>query len=149
MLLYIAEIISAFDLVAVQEVNEDLREFEKLMRLLGPHWSYIVTDQSGNMERLAFVYDTRKILFRNLAGEIVLPERKGKPVPQFNRTPYLVAFQAGWFKFNICTVHIFYGSATRHDSNASREITNLAKFFTEATEEGRRRPISCSAISTS
>ena len=128
-LLYIAEVISAFDLVAVQEVNEDLREFERLMRLLGPHWSYVVTDQSGNMERLAFVYDTRKILFRNLAGEIVLPEKKkGVPVAQFNRTPYLVAFQAGWFKFNLCTVHIFYGKAD-DTAQRKREIGDIAQFF--------------------
>ncbi len=128
-LLYIAEIVSAFDLVAVQEVNEDMREFQMLMRLLGRHWSYIITDQSGNMERLAFVYDTRKILFRNLAGEIVLPPATGgKPVAQFNRTPYLVAFQAGWFKFNLCTVHIYYGS----DSDTAKrrqEIADIAQFF--------------------
>jgi endonuclease/exonuclease/phosphatase family metal-dependent hydrolase len=129
-LMYIAEIISAFDLVAVQEVNEDMREFEKLMQLLGPYWSYLVTDQSGNKERLAFVYDTRKILFRNLAGEIVLPGTKRKPVPQFSRTPYLVAFQAGWFKFNLCTVHIYYGSASDTEQRIA-EISNLAKFFTE------------------
>src|SRR5260370_28229502 len=103
-LLYIAEVISAFDLVAVQEVNEDLTEFQTVMRLLGPHWNYIVTGQSGNMERLAFVYDTRKILFRHIAGQIVLPAKTGKQPIQFNRTPFMVAFQAGWFKFNICTV---------------------------------------------
>ncbi|MEF3366754.1 endonuclease/exonuclease/phosphatase family protein [Methylocystis sp. 9N] len=127
-LLYIAEIISAFDLVAIQEVNEDMTEFQKVMRLLGPHWDYIVTDQSGNMERLAFVFDRRKILFRHVAGEIVLPEKKGSPVPQFNRTPFLVAFQAGWFKFNICTVHIYYGSAT-DTAKRKREISDIAEFF--------------------
>ena len=79
-LFYIAEVISAFDLVAVQEVNEDLAEFQTVMRLLGPHWDYIVTDQSGNMERLAFVYDKRKILFRHVAGEIVLPKKKGRQI---------------------------------------------------------------------
>jgi hypothetical protein len=46
-----------------------------------------------------------------VAGEIVLPAKKGKEPIQFNRTPFVVAFQAGWFKFNICTVHIYYGSA--------------------------------------
>ncbi|MGH6922441.1 MAG: endonuclease/exonuclease/phosphatase family protein [Propylenella sp.] len=129
-LIYVAEIISAFDLVAVQEVNEDMREFKALMRRLGPYWEYIVTDQSGNMERLAFVYDTRKIRFRNLAGEIVLAAKKGKTPPQFNRTPFLVAFQAGWFKFNLCTVHIYYGSA---DDTAvrKREIGDIANFFAE------------------
>jgi endonuclease/exonuclease/phosphatase family metal-dependent hydrolase len=128
--LYIAEILSAFDLVAVQEVNDNLADFQKIMRLLGPHWNYIVTDASGNSERLAFVYDTRKILFRHIAGEIVLPSRKGKPTEQFNRTPFLVAFQAGWFKFNICTVHIYYGSAS-NTTKRKREIAEIAQFFTK------------------
>lgn len=129
-LLYIAEVISAFDLVAVQEVNENMAEFQTVMRLLGPHWNYIVTDQSGNMERLAFVYDTRKILFRHVTGEIVLPKKKGKPQPQFNRTPFMVAFQAGWFKFNICTVHIYYGSSSNLTAR-KREISEIADFFTK------------------
>lgn len=127
-LFYIAEIISAFDLVAVQEVNEDMSEFQQVMRLLGPHWNYIVTDQSGNSERLAFVYDTRKILFRHVAGEIVLPPKKGKEPIQFNRTPFLVAFQAGWFKFNICTVHIYYGPKG-DTAQRKREIADIANFF--------------------
>ncbi|HEV2574162.1 MAG TPA: endonuclease/exonuclease/phosphatase family protein [Beijerinckiaceae bacterium] len=128
-LLYIAEVISAFDLVAVQEVNEDMAEFQQVMRLLGPHWDYIVTDQSGNLERLAFVFDTRKIRFRHMAGEIVLPPKKGVEPPQFNRTPFLVAFQAGWFKFNLCTVHIYYGSAS-DTTKRKREISDIANFFT-------------------
>ncbi len=134
-LLYIAEVISAFDLVAVQEVNEDLTEFEKLMRLLGPHWTYIVTDASGNLERLAFVYDTRKIQFRRMAGEIVLPAKKGKDAPiQFNRTPFLMAFQAGWFKFNLCTVHLLYRDAG--DTAARRrEIADIARFFSDRQEK--------------
>jgi hypothetical protein len=37
---YIAEVIAAFDLVAMQEVNEDMRPFEKVMDLLGPSWRY-------------------------------------------------------------------------------------------------------------
>ena len=106
-----------------------MSDFQKVMRLLGPHWDYIVTDQSGNMERLAFVFDTRKIRFRHVAGEIVLPAKKGKEVIQFNRTPFLVAFQAGWFKFNICTVHIYYGTA-QDTAQRRREITDIAAFFT-------------------
>ncbi len=81
------------------------------------------------MERLAFVFDTRKIRFRHVAGEIVLPAKKGKEVIQFNRTPFLVAFQAGWFKFNICTVHIYYGTA-QDTAQRRREIADIAAFFT-------------------
>ena len=74
---YIAEVIAAFDLVAVQEVNDDLGPLERVMDILGPNWDFITTDVtegvSGNGERTAFVFDTRKVLFRNVAGEIVLP----------------------------------------------------------------------------
>ncbi len=129
-LLYIAEVISAFDLVAVQEVNENMAAFKAVTELLGAHWNYIVTDQSGNMERLAFVFDTRKIRFRHIAGEIVLPKNKGINPDQFNRTPFMVSFQAGWFKFNICTVHIYYGSATNL-APRKREIHDIAEFFTK------------------
>ncbi|NIR30296.1 MAG: endonuclease/exonuclease/phosphatase family protein [Gammaproteobacteria bacterium] len=144
---YIAEIISAFDLVAIQEVNRDLRGLHKVMGLLGGAWDYIVTDttegRSGNEERMAFVYDRRKVLFRNLAGEIVLPRPHKIVVPrggtvaetdedelQFARTPFVVAFQAGWFKFNLCTVHIYYGAdyGDRLQRRIS-EIGKLAQFF--------------------
>ncbi|MGH6919706.1 MAG: endonuclease/exonuclease/phosphatase family protein, partial [Geminicoccaceae bacterium] len=108
---YLAEIIAAFDLVAVQEVNRELSALERLMHLLGPDWRSIVTDTTegtgGNEERIAFVYDGRKVRFRNVAGEIVLPQgqkivaRDKKPDEdadelQFARTPFTVAFQAGW-----------------------------------------------------
>jgi len=114
-LFYIAEIINAFDLVAVQEVDEDLSALKKVMKILGPTWDYIVTDKtegvSGNSERIAYVFDTRKVRFQNIAGEIVLPDSRliGKS-RQFARTPFLVAFQSGWFRFMICSVHIYYGA---------------------------------------
>lgn len=133
-LVYIAEVISAFDLVAVQEVNRNMADFHATMHLLGSHWDYVVTDQSGNDERLAFVYDTRKIRFRHMAGEVVLPKKNGKEPAQFNRSPYLVAFQAGWFKFNICTVHIYYGKSG-DTAQRRREIADIARFFSDRQEK--------------
>jgi endonuclease/exonuclease/phosphatase family metal-dependent hydrolase len=116
-LYYIAEIVSRFDLVAIQEVAANLAGLERLVSLLGPSWDYIVTDSTdgsaGGGERMAFVYDRGKISFRRLAGEITLPPDKLiNGTMQFARTPYLVAFQAGWFKFVIATVHIIFGSST-------------------------------------
>lgn len=216
-LYYIAEIISHFDIVAVQEVRSDLDELEELMRILGPDWDYLATDvtdgHAGNDERMVFLFDRTKVLFRNMAGELTLPSRhkvltsfgerirlsggaqlmlpdnvdlsgvykastrtdKGKikldqdleiPLPegawvklpdgcaltvtknsvirrpkkghaevtipnpkvagkpyrlrlpggllddsfrQFARTPYVVTFQSGWLKLNLCTVHIYFG----------------------------------------
>ena len=150
---YMAEIVSSFDLVAVQEVNRDVSALQRLMRLLGPDWSYIVTDTTegvgGNGERIAFVYDQRKVSFRNVAGEIVLPE--GQLIAsrkrasdgteqidrlQFARTPFMVAFQAGWFKFNLCAVHIYYGadSGARLDRRVE-EIRRVAAFFADRQEK--------------
>lgn len=131
---YLAEVISSFDLVAVQEVLADLAGLKRLMEILGRKWSYIVTDITegpGTKERLAFVYDTGKVSFEKLAGEVVLPEtdtQAGKR--QLARTPFLVAFQAGWFKFMLCTAHIYYGEE-KGDKYKRRveEIKSIAGFL--------------------
>jgi endonuclease/exonuclease/phosphatase family metal-dependent hydrolase len=140
---YIAEIIAAFDLVAVQEVNANLRALQRLMPILGPDWDYIVTDvtegTSGNDERIAFLFDKNKVSFLNQVGEVVLPDVQlieGKR--QFARTPFYATFQAGWFKFNLCTVHIYYGE----DSGPAlarriEEIDRLTGFMADrAKREG-------------
>jgi len=133
-LYYLAEIISAFDIVALQEVKQDLQPFRKLMRILGSDYDSFLTDVTegtgGNGERMAFVYDRKKLQFRNIAGEIVLPSKDKTPMPQFARTPYLLSFQADWFKFNLCTVHIYYGSDTGAEfEQRVQEIENLSMFF--------------------
>ena len=113
---YLAEIISRFDLVAVQEVSSDLKGLENLMELLNPNWDYLVTDttdgSAGGYERMAFVYDMNKIMFKKMVGQIVLPKGKLIDGLQFARTPYTVSFQAGWFKFVLTTVHIYFGATT-------------------------------------
>src|SRR5882762_5232427 len=66
-LFYIAEILSRFDLIAVQEVRDNLDALDDLMYRLGGWWKYLVSDVTfgaqGNNERHAFVYDTRKLSF--------------------------------------------------------------------------------------
>jgi len=152
---YIAEVISRFDFVAVQEVN-DLPEWARVMRILGPDWDFIATDVTdpelgGNGERLTFVFDSRKVRFRHIAGEIVLPPDKlvsenvvpeaddegasgevaGQPVGrQFARSPFVASFRSNWFKFDICTVHIYYGE--EHGEKLRRrvaEIREIAEYF--------------------
>ncbi len=49
---------------------------------------------------------------------------------QFARTPFVVAFQSGWFKFNLCTVHIYYGKDSgEHLKRRIAEIEKLVEFF--------------------
>jgi endonuclease/exonuclease/phosphatase family metal-dependent hydrolase len=133
---YIAEIISHFDLVAVQEVREDLWALDQVQKMLGGWWKYIVTDvtygTSGNGERMAFMYDSRKVTFAGLAGEVVLPDVRGQDrVLQFARTPFLCGFRAGWSKFNLCTVHIYYGESEPDDPRRIAEIAQLAKLLAD------------------
>jgi len=133
-LLYLAEIISSFDLVAVQEVRQDLRALRHLMRLLGFRWRYVLTDvtegAAGNGERMAFLYDTRKIRFGGLAGELVLPPlADGSLVAQVARTPFMAGFEAGWTSFELATVHIRYGTARPDDPQRIVEIAQVAEFL--------------------
>ncbi|WP_435279428.1 endonuclease/exonuclease/phosphatase family protein [Streptomyces sp. 1222.5] len=71
----IAEVIRRFDVVAVQEVRGNLRGLRFLMKILGPDWAFILTDvtqgKAGNGERLAFLFDTRRVKPSGLACELV------------------------------------------------------------------------------
>jgi len=108
---YIAEIIDKFDLCAIQEVR-DQSSVERLVRLLGPSWDYFINDSSGdgrgNHERMAFVFNRNRILFWHLIGELVIPKGALPNDEQFGRTPFFAAFQAGWFKFTLCSAHIVF-----------------------------------------
>jgi endonuclease/exonuclease/phosphatase family metal-dependent hydrolase len=137
-LLCIAEIISHFDLIAIQEVHQNLQDLKRLLHLVGHWWDYIVTDvtpgRAGNEERMAFLYDTRKIRFDHLAGEVVLAEAK-KPIQQLSRSPFICAFRTGWRRLSLCSVHMYYGKADPNDPRRVAEIDALAKLLAERNEK--------------
>jgi hypothetical protein len=142
---YIAEILSRFDLVAVQEVREDLWALDEVQKMLGGWWKYIVTDvtagASGNGERMAFLYDSRKVTFGGLAGEVVLPDVRGQErALQFARTPFMCGFRASWTKFNLCTVHIYYGDAKPDDPRRVKEIEALAALLAKKSKPPSDQP---------
>jgi endonuclease/exonuclease/phosphatase family metal-dependent hydrolase len=133
---YIAEIISAYDLVAVQEVRDDLAALQQVMRILGSDWQCIFTDVSdtkngGNSERMAFIFDTRKVKLSGLSGEIVLRPDK----IQFARTPFMCGFKSGWTDFVLATVHIYYGDSVPEDPRRLQEIKDLAEFIKTRSEK--------------
>lgn len=157
-LFYIAEIISRFDVVAVQEVLGNLDALDELIGILGTWWKYIVSDSTlgteGGSERHAYIYDTRKVVFGGMAGEVVpepekfmvpvlddqgqpVLDRKGKPRQTvylksftFARTPYIAGFRAGWFKFTICTQHFNYGVG-KDDPQRVAEATEITKILSK------------------
>jgi endonuclease/exonuclease/phosphatase family metal-dependent hydrolase len=138
---YIAEIVSRFDLVAIQEVSANMKGLKKLVSLLNLNWDYFVTDSTdggaGGGERLAFLYDKSKISIQKMAGEIVLPKEKlidGER--QFARTPYCIAFQAGWFRFVLTTVHVYYGSTSSADrKKREKEIDTLTSVLSKRAKK--------------
>lgn len=79
-LYYMAEIISNFDIAAIQEVRDNMREFLQLLQILGPDWDYLATDVTdggaGNGERMVFLFNRSRARFRNIAGELTLPDGK-------------------------------------------------------------------------
>ncbi len=124
---YIAEIISAFDIVAIQEINSNVKQFKKVLRLLGSHWKHTLSDvtegNSGNDERFGFIYDSRRVTHSGLSGEIVIPPEFMADSPiirQLKRTPVFTGFESGWKKFSIISVHLHPGD----DSNDPDEPTD-------------------------
>ena len=130
---YIAEILSRFDLIAIQELRDGLYPIQRLQRILGSWWDFIVTDvtlgTSGNSERMAYLYDRRKVSFTGLAAELVLPKDRGAKVEpvQMARSPYIAGFRAGWAYLTLVTVHIYYGKGIAVDPRRLAEITAFSK----------------------
>ncbi len=133
-LAYIAEIIKRFDVVAIQEVRRNTTGLRRLLRdFLGSDWGVLLSDvtagTAGNVERLAFVYDKRRVQPSGLVGQIVLPPTSaGQPSTQFARPPYLVGFQAKDQRFVLVTVHVKYGS---HPDERLDEIQALSRYVAE------------------
>ncbi len=145
-LYYIAEILSRFDLIAVQEVRDNLDALDDLVAILGGWWKYLVSDvtlgRQGNQERLAYIYDTRKLSFGGLAGELMPPaqQKDGKLSVDFAfaRSPFLAGFRAGWFKFTICTQHLYYGEAKPDDPQRLQEAETIVALLKERMQEKDR-----------
>ena len=125
---YIAEIIDHFDICAIQEVKTNLAPLRRLKNLLGPNWDFLVSDVSthkgGNNERMAFLYNTDHVFFRNLIGEIVLSREDLSTGGQPARSPFFASFQADWFKFSLCSAHIVFGDNLKMRAEEIRAIAD-------------------------
>lgn len=117
---YIATFIRRCDVVAVQEVRGNLRALRHMLKVLGDDWGFILTDitrgPAGNDERLAFLFDTRRVKLSGLACELVvwISSDSDRITPgafdrQFARTPYAVSFLSSGQTFILVTLHVDYG----------------------------------------
>lgn len=137
----ITEIVSRFDVIAIQEVMGNLRALRYLIKLLDQNWAFLMTDitlgAAGNNERMAFVFDITRLKPSGLACELVIPPEWSNLIStetlsnQFSRTPYAVSFKRKSATFILVTLHIDYGT-----SSAGRipELKAIAKWMYDWAE---------------
>jgi endonuclease/exonuclease/phosphatase family metal-dependent hydrolase len=143
----IAEVMSWFDLVAVQEVNDDLRGIEAIHDKLPSRYDLLFSDASGNRERQAFLFDARKVKRLREVGRVAIPPSQlpriattgtTTPFAGFDRGPYLASFEAGAFRFALLNVHLFYGSEKPADLDRRTLETFAVAWWADRTHRDKK-----------
>lgn len=115
------------------------------MKILGDHWGLILTDvtrgSAGNGERMAYLFDTRRVQLSGLACELVVPKEQLKKIgvdplqQQFVRTPYAVGFRSRNQTFILVTLHVKYGKKAKERKLELKAIAAwLAKWAKEVSD---------------
>ena len=80
---FLADVCRSFDLLAVQEIMDDLSGLRRLMSLLGPEFSMVVSDQTGVFpgepgvgERLGFIYRWNTVERMEVASDVTYDRTK-------------------------------------------------------------------------
>lgn len=139
---YIAEIIAAFDVVAIQEIKSTLVDLDILMRILGDGWDYVINDvtngKDGNAERGGYIFNSHRVRLAGLAGEITLWDEltENFSVKQLKRAPYITGFQAGWKSFAMINLHLHPGNAKDDLNYRLEEVSLLLEAFKEKKRRG-------------
>jgi endonuclease/exonuclease/phosphatase family metal-dependent hydrolase len=141
----IIEILSRFDVVAIQELKGDLRALRDTMAFLGEEWGFLMTDvtlgDKGNNERLAFLFHRERVKPSGLAAELVVPPERLDRLEenalreQFCRTPYAVSFVRKRSTFILVTLHILFGDVA---ADRIPELTEIADIFRDWARRSNR-----------
>ncbi len=117
-----AEILAPFDVVAVQEVGEDLTHLEVLLGKLGDQWRALYTGVEGDGERLGFLYDSDRVTPDGLTTELRVQTTSRRRLAvggqeeefeELHRDPFLVHFSARHFDLDLTmmNVHLYRTSS--------------------------------------
>ncbi len=141
----IIEVLSRFDVIAIQELKGDLRAIRDTMSFLGEEWGFLMTDvtlgDTGNNERLAFLFHRERVKPSGLAAELVVPPERLDRLEanalreQFCRTPYAVSFVRGKSTFILVTLHILFGDV---DDDRIPELNEIADIFSDWARRSNR-----------
>ncbi|MCP4875238.1 MAG: endonuclease/exonuclease/phosphatase family protein [Gammaproteobacteria bacterium] len=145
----IAQILSWFEIVAIQEIADNLDDFLSVLAELPTHFAWIFNDRAGNDERSAYIYDTRRVSLSPKIGEVVIvdSDRRYITLPGierrfhgFNRNPYLAGFKIENSDLLLTNCHLIYGSqSTTADKKASMERRQLEAYAIARWCDLRRR----------
>ena len=134
----IAEMLSWFELVAIQEVADNLDDFDRVLEELPAHFDWFFNDRAGNDERAAYIFDTRRVQIGPKIGEVVIVEsdRKHVKLPGitrkfhgFNRSPLLASFTIESIDILLANCHLLYGpSKTTAEKKASMQKRQLEAY---------------------
>ncbi|MFC1572627.1 endonuclease/exonuclease/phosphatase family protein [Candidatus Eisenbacteria bacterium] len=150
----IAHMLSKFDLIAVQEVNEQLDHLSKILGHLKTRgYAAVFTDPAGNDERLAVVYRKSKVRPRQLIGELdhnpngtvkdgqyILRAKSIKVSAggkkrnfkfyNFNRNPQLTSWEVVGRKYTfvLANVHIYWGKPDPSTTTSDAKKKKRAMF---------------------
>lgn len=122
----IAELLSWFDIIAIQEVKENLSDFRRIQAALPASYGAVLSDQAGNDERMVFVFDRERVSRMELAGEVAIPPASQRyitlPITEqkfrgFDRNPFVVAFACGNRQFSIVNAHLYFGTDNTYSKN--------------------------------
>ncbi|MGH2714217.1 MAG: endonuclease/exonuclease/phosphatase family protein [Thermoleophilaceae bacterium] len=131
----IAEIVGWFDLVAIQEANDNLAGIRAVLAQLPPRWRMQFSEAGGNQERAAVLYDGSKVEPLEQTDRLSIPPSelrhiKLKGVSQaflgFDRGPHLSTFRAGRFSVELVNVHLFFGSDSDREDIERRSLEAFA-----------------------
>jgi endonuclease/exonuclease/phosphatase family metal-dependent hydrolase len=140
---YMAEILSRFDLIAIQEIKSGLQDLHILLRLLGDDWGYMVNDitegSAGNSERSCYIFNKTRVQLAGLAGEIVLWDdiTADSDMKQLKRTPYLTGFTSGWKTFALLNLHLHPGQGDDDIAMRKEEVSLLLRALQHKRERSR------------
>lgn len=122
----IAELVCWFDLLAIQEVSDNLRGLRSILHFLPASYQALFSDKAGNNERMVFIYDSHRVELLDEVGEIAVPPRwkyvirvpnSQQQFRGFDRNPFQAAFRIGNLTAAVVNVHLYYGKNTAHDKN--------------------------------
>jgi endonuclease/exonuclease/phosphatase family metal-dependent hydrolase len=143
----IAEVLGWFDIVAVQECRDNFWHLAQIAQKMPPTCKYLMSDASGNFERMVFLYDSQKLTLLEEVGEITIPPASYKriklpgnnyPFNGFDRSPYLASFAAGHTSITFVNAHLYYGKS--NDDPASIARRSLETFAVAYWAKERIKP---------